>query len=84
MKCPKFKCLSRTLKVVDIKGFKGTRHEVSFLCFLLFYGVVLQQLNITVSKEDGVNGELVEVYRERAQRLQSFPKASSSAQISVY
>ncbi|KAF5478863.1 hypothetical protein F2P56_005391 [Juglans regia] len=82
--CPKFDCLGRNLKVVDIKGFTGTRHEVCLLCYLIFYGRVLECLNITIWKEGGANGGNVEVYRKRAQGLQSFKKGSPNLQISIY
>jgi len=75
-----FKCLNRTLTVVEVKGFKGTEHELDFLRCLLCYGRVLQRLDITVSKEGGN----VEEYHRRAQRLQKFRKASPSLQISIY
>ncbi|GMY31378.1 F-box protein At3g62230-like [Fagus crenata] len=76
-------CLHRSLKVVEVKGFKGKYHEVSLLLYLIFFGRVLERIDITVSKEEDGNGGNEDVYRGRAESLKTFKKASQGLQISI-
>ncbi|KAE8125607.1 hypothetical protein FH972_020390 [Carpinus fangiana] len=77
-----FECFN-TLTAVEVKGFRGTRHELPFLRYLIRSGNVLEHLHITVSKEGEENGGNVEAYHEKAQVLQTFQKASPNLQISI-
>ncbi|GMN51723.1 hypothetical protein TIFTF001_020868 [Ficus carica] len=80
---PLYKCLVKSLKVVEVKGFKGSQNQVSLLIYFITYGRVLKKLDINVSKEV-VLGESPEIYIQKAQILQTLNKASPSLQISIF
>ncbi|XP_022735558.1 putative F-box protein At3g29830 [Durio zibethinus] len=79
-----YKCLRRSLKTVEVKGFKGTANEFLVLQYLIGLGRVMERLNIYISRETDDNGGNVELYRERAQMLLQLNKASKKLQISIY
>ncbi|XP_011009299.1 PREDICTED: F-box protein At3g62230 [Populus euphratica] len=76
-------CVSGTLRVVNVKGFKGTRNELYVLRYLLHFGRAMEELNLYASNEDGDNGENREFYMGRAQIVLGFYKASRNVSISV-
>lgn len=67
-------CVVKSLKVVHVKGFKGTLHELCLLGRLIIYGKVLQHMYVTVSKEEDGNGGNENLYRARA-RDAGIPKS---------
>lgn len=79
-----YRCIKGSLKVVEVKGFKGTVNELYFLQYLVRFGPILQQLNLYLSEEVDENGGNREAYLQRAQRVQQFKKASNYLQISIY
>jgi len=76
-------CVIETLRVVNVKGFKGTRNELYVLRYLLHFGRAMQELNLYASNEGGDNGENREFYMGRAQIVLGFYKASRNVSISV-
>ena len=79
-----YKCIRRTLKTVEVKGFKGTMNEFLVLQYLICLGRAMERLNIYISKETDGNGGNVESYRANAQMLLQLKKASNKLQISIY
>ncbi|KAL0000896.1 hypothetical protein SO802_014677 [Lithocarpus litseifolius] len=79
----KYKCVRESLKVVKVKGFKGTMHELSLLAHMIIYGRILERVDVTVSKEEGDNGGNENRYREIANAMLEFPRASPILQISI-
>ena len=73
----------KSLKIVEVKGFKGTLHELCLLGRLIIYGKVLQHMYVTVSKEEDGSGGNENLYRARANGMLAFPRASSTLQISI-
>ncbi|XWS11194.1 hypothetical protein CRYUN_Cryun38cG0063100 [Craigia yunnanensis] len=79
-----YKCIHHTLKMVEVKGFKGTLNEFMVLQYLICLGRAMERLNLSISKETDDNGGNVELYRARAQMLLQLKKASKKLQISIY
>ena len=75
--------VTTTLRVVNVKGFKGTRNELYVLRYLLHFGRAMEELNLYVSNEGGDNGENREFYMGRAQKVLAFYKASRNVSMSV-
>ncbi|GLT60743.1 hypothetical protein SLA2020_334960 [Shorea laevis] len=76
------KCLMRSMKVIEVKGFKGTMNEVLFLKYLLVLGLLLEQLNIYLSSDVDEDGNNIETYRKRAmERVLSSIISSKKLQI---
>ncbi|KAJ6314080.1 hypothetical protein OIU78_017691 [Salix suchowensis] len=75
--------VTTTLRVVNVKGFKGTRNELYVLRYLLHFGRAMEELNLYVSNEGGDNGENREFYMGRAQKVLGFYKASRNVCMSV-
>ncbi|KAH7860161.1 hypothetical protein Vadar_010084 [Vaccinium darrowii] len=79
-----YECVSKSLKKVEIKGFKGEMNEIVMINYLLCYGLVLDTLSIVLSKEKGPNGvDMEEWYRKNAQKLLKFKRASKSLRILI-
>ncbi|XP_052177621.1 putative F-box/LRR-repeat protein At1g56400 [Diospyros lotus] len=75
-------CLRTSLRVIEIKGFKGGPSEVAAIKYFLRFGLVLEALFICVSKEKGADGvDMEPQYRENARKLLQFPTASKSLAI---
>ncbi|XVF34049.1 hypothetical protein REPUB_Repub18cG0023500 [Reevesia pubescens] len=79
-----YKCIRKSLKVVEVKGFEGTMNQFLVLQYLICLGRVMEHLNLYVSRETDDNGSNVELYRARAQMLMQLKKASKKLQISIY
>lgn len=79
-----YPCVTSSLRVVNVRGFKGTMTEARFLNYLIFFGNVLQELNLYLSDEVDENGANRETYLGRAQRVQQFKRASVNLSISIY
>ncbi|XWS09832.1 hypothetical protein CRYUN_Cryun39dG0023500 [Craigia yunnanensis] len=79
-----YKCIRRTLKTAEVKGFKGTVNEFLVLQYLICLGRAMERLNLYISRETDDNEGNVEIYRARAQMLLQLKKASKKLQISIY
>ncbi|KAJ8763654.1 hypothetical protein K2173_003126 [Erythroxylum novogranatense] len=71
-------CITRTLKVVEVKGFKGTRNELYVIAYMIQLGQVMEQLKIYIVND----GEITTEYIQRAQVLLQLRKASENLRIS--
>ncbi|KAK2984829.1 hypothetical protein RJ640_004654 [Escallonia rubra] len=73
-----YPCMTTTLKVVEVKGFKGGIDESLLLKYFIRYGTVLEKMAITVSKEEDPAGgfRLGLNYRQKAMQLLLLPRAS--------
>ncbi|KAK3021265.1 hypothetical protein RJ639_047256 [Escallonia herrerae] len=71
-------CVAMTLKVVEVKGFKGGNNEMEALQYFIRHGSALEKMAISVSKEEGPAGvfSLGLKYRQKAMRLLQLPRAS--------
>ncbi|GAV68612.1 FBD domain-containing protein, partial [Cephalotus follicularis] len=79
-----YKCLLRSLKVVEVKGFKGTMSELHVLQYLSVSGRAMKQLNLFISREMEGDGEnMTRLYMQRAQIVQQFKKASCQLIVSI-
>ncbi|KAK3024280.1 hypothetical protein RJ639_043142 [Escallonia herrerae] len=80
-----YPCVSSTLKVVEVKGFKGGENELGALRYFIRHGSVLEKMAISVSKEEGPAGvfSLVLQYRQKAMQLLQFRRASLSLAIVI-
>lgn len=80
-----FTCVSRTLRSVVVRGFKGEPNELVVLRYLLEYGRVLTLLRIHISKERAPDGtSLEETYVEKANALEKFEVASQEIRILLH
>lgn len=74
----------KSLKVVEINGFKGQLNEMAVINYLLFHGLVLDTLSIVLSKEKDPDGaDMESTYRKNAQDLLNFKRASESLRILI-
>ncbi|POO00409.1 hypothetical protein TorRG33x02_038220 [Trema orientale] len=80
---PIYPCVHKTLKVVEVNGFKGSHDACLLLVYFVSFGSVMEKLDLKVSKEVG-HGESAEVGLRKAQMLQNIKKASPSLQISIF
>lgn len=80
-----YKCLKKSLKVVEIKGFKGEKvYEFMFIQYLCCLGRVLEQMKIYVC-DGGEDEAKRQSYIQRARWLQSNVKTLSPVvNISIY
>ncbi|GMP65422.1 hypothetical protein CsSME_00026220 [Camellia sinensis var. sinensis] len=68
-----YKCLKRTLKVVNVTGFKGHLNEMLAIQYFIKYGYALKTLYINLSNEKGPDGIDMEAsYRANAEFLERF------------
>ncbi|XP_050217312.1 F-box protein At3g62230-like [Mercurialis annua] len=63
------KCVKKRLRVINVKGFKGTWNELYVLRYLIHFGDKLKRVNLYISNEEGDNGENRETYLARTQFL---------------
>lgn len=79
-----YKCVRKSLKVVEINGFKGQLNEVAVINYLLSHGLVLDTLSIVLSKEkDPAGADMESSYRKNAEDLLKFNRASESLRILI-
>ncbi|KAL2324938.1 hypothetical protein Fmac_023996 [Flemingia macrophylla] len=71
----------RTLKVVELKGFRGTTNEVWACIYLIQAGCVLEQIIVDVVKKEADAYSVQRYANERL--LLKVPKASKNLQISI-
>ncbi|PRQ19162.1 putative F-box domain, FBD domain, leucine-rich repeat domain, L domain-containing protein [Rosa chinensis] len=81
---PDYHCVSQTLKVVQLRGYKETRHEVSFLKYLFFHGHVLGQLHILIAEELRNQRSVAENRRLVMKTFQGLRRASDNLSINLY
>nr|KYP60656.1 Putative F-box/LRR-repeat protein At1g56400 family [Cajanus cajan] len=79
--CIIFECLRRNLKVVELKGFRGTTNEMGACRYLIQAGRVLEQIIINVVKKEG--DEFLEKRYANATSLLNVRKASKNLRISI-
>lgn len=75
-------CIIRTLREVEIKGFKGTQNEFYLLAYLVIHGRVMQKLTVVTSREISNHGNPA-VYRSVAEKLYALRRASQHLQITI-
>ncbi|THF94053.1 hypothetical protein TEA_018387 [Camellia sinensis var. sinensis] len=79
-----YKCLKRTLKVVNVTGFKGHLNEMLAIQYFIKYGYALETLYINLSNEKGPNGINMEAsYRANAEFLLQIHRASNALNIFI-
>ncbi|KAL3733555.1 hypothetical protein ACJRO7_022991 [Eucalyptus globulus] len=78
-----YRCVLRTLKVVEVKGFQGTVNETRLLRYLLYNGRAMQELKLYLSNEADGHGGDRSVYFQRAVFVMGFPKASPNAHVMI-
>ncbi|KAM7504155.1 hypothetical protein LguiB_003059 [Lonicera macranthoides] len=72
-----YACMKSSLKVVEVKGFKGEGNELLVLQYFITYGIVLERLYISISNDNGPNGEdMGLIYRQNFMKLYGFEKAN--------
>ncbi|KAK9933118.1 hypothetical protein M0R45_020326 [Rubus argutus] len=76
-----YHCVNQTLKVVQVKGFKGTRHEVGLLRYLFCCGSVLEKLHILVAEKLENQHEVRQLL---GRAFRGLKKASNDLHISIY
>ncbi|XP_057426437.1 putative F-box/LRR-repeat protein At1g56400 [Lotus japonicus] len=76
---PTPECLTKTLKVVEIKNCAGTLNEIKACKYLIRVGKVLEELNINVRKDEH-EGTRLEVM---AENLPRFSRASENLKIFI-
>ncbi|XP_062103677.1 F-box protein At3g62230-like [Humulus lupulus] len=77
-----YPCVKKTLKVVEVNGFRGDHNTFVLLRYFVNFGAVMEKLNIKVTEEAGHGGSS-EVGLHKTQMLQNIEKASPRLQISV-
>ncbi|KAL7186508.1 hypothetical protein ACSBR2_028283 [Camellia fascicularis] len=79
-----YKCLKRTLKVVNVTGFKGHLNEMLAIQYFIKYGYALETLYINLSNEKGPDGIDMEAsYRANAEFLSQIHRASNALNIFI-
>ncbi|MED6108884.1 hypothetical protein PIB30_028346 [Stylosanthes scabra] len=76
-------CMKRLLKVVEIKGFMGTREQLNACHYFIKFGRVLKKLTITVLNEENENPAIVELRRNVALHLLDVPRTSKDLVIKI-
>ncbi|KAG7029851.1 putative F-box/LRR-repeat protein, partial [Cucurbita argyrosperma subsp. argyrosperma] len=75
-------CLSKSLEIVDARGFTGTPNEITFLAYLIHYGRRLRGVFVAVDSDDGF--ENTQIYTRKAQVLNTIKPASRNLQVHIY
>ncbi|KDP39081.1 hypothetical protein JCGZ_00838 [Jatropha curcas] len=55
-------CINHNLRVVNVKGFKGSDNEIYVLRFIIQFGANLEQVNLYISDEETEDGENRDIY----------------------
>ncbi|KAK1326304.1 putative F-box protein [Acorus calamus] len=74
-------CLRRTLKMVEVVGFKGTENELELLRYLLREGVTLRRVIIKTFVQP-VDGNLNQIMVAAEQAL-NFPRGSANVEVTI-
>ena len=74
---PVYACLRKTLKVVDVKGYRGTNDERCLLTYFVCGARVMKKLNIEFRGDSGA-------YLQLERMLQILKSPSPNLQITIY
>ncbi|KAF2292186.1 hypothetical protein GH714_015162 [Hevea brasiliensis] len=77
-------CIHKSLKVVNIKGFKGTMNELYVLRYIINCSRKLRKVNLFLANEEDDNGKNREIYMARARLVKQFRSSSRKLQILVF
>ncbi|XP_009333890.2 putative F-box protein At3g29830 [Pyrus x bretschneideri] len=77
-----FRCITQTLRKVEIKGFKGTPNEVYIMLYLVNHARVMEKLTVITSSEES-NNRGPETFRSIAEQVYGFRKASENLAIEI-
>ncbi|KAJ4839754.1 hypothetical protein Tsubulata_026036 [Turnera subulata] len=78
------RCIDSTLRVVNVKGFKGTVNQLYLLRYILHFGRSLEEFNIYVSNEDGEDGTNRDTNMARAHGITQLYRAARNLRISFF
>ncbi|KAJ1389590.1 F-box-like domain superfamily [Sesbania bispinosa] len=80
-----YKCMTSTLKEVEIKGFIGTKHEIRMLKYFITNGKVLKKMSINLLRDKDPNEDWnLDYYRrDVAEGMKKVPKASRDLEIFI-
>ncbi|XP_061999463.1 putative F-box/LRR-repeat protein At1g56400 [Rosa rugosa] len=79
-----YHCINQTLRVVQVKGYTGTRHEIGFLKYLFCRGRVLEKLHISIGEELLNQRSIAENRQLVIQTFQGLRRASNNLRINTY
>ncbi|KAF7820216.1 putative F-box/LRR-repeat protein [Senna tora] len=80
-----YKCVRRSLKVVEVRGFRGTWDELMVVSYLVHYGRVLHNIHIyPLIEQDDHDGQKLQRYRFNANFFSTREKASKKLKITIY
>ncbi|KAB2605901.1 F-box/LRR-repeat protein [Pyrus ussuriensis x Pyrus communis] len=79
-----YECITRTLRMVEVKDYMGSQHELDLLSYLLTHGRIVEQLTVVTSSDEEVNGGNPEEFRLKAREfLHQVEEASQNLEITV-
>ncbi|KAM1755122.1 hypothetical protein ACFX11_007465 [Malus domestica] len=79
-----YECITRTLRMVEVKDYMGSQHELDLLRYLLTNGRIMEQLTVVTSSDEEVNGGNPEEFRLKAREfLHQVEAASQNLEITV-
>ncbi|KAJ9174576.1 hypothetical protein P3X46_013211 [Hevea brasiliensis] len=77
-------CIHRSLKVVNVKGFKGTMNELYVLRYIINCGRKLRKLNLFIANKEDDNGQNRKSYMAKARLVKKFQSSSRKLQLLVF
>ncbi|TQD90540.1 hypothetical protein C1H46_023886 [Malus baccata] len=79
-----YECITRTLRMVEVKDYLGSQHELDLLRYLLTNGRIMEQLTVVTSSDVEVNGGNPEEFRLKVRQfLHQVEAASQNLEITV-
>lgn len=79
-----YECLMGTLRMVEVRDYMGSQHELDLLSYLLTHGRIMEQLTVITSSDEEVNGGNPEEFRLKAREfLHQVEAASQNLEITV-
>ncbi|CAN6557923.1 unnamed protein product [Malus baccata var. baccata] len=79
-----YECITRTLRMVEVKDYMGSQHELDLLRYLLRHGRIMEQLTVVTLSDEEVNGGNPEEFRLKAREfLHQVEAASQNLEITV-
>ncbi|KAM1212217.1 hypothetical protein ACFX2G_003883 [Malus domestica] len=79
-----YECIMGTLRIVEVRDYMGSQHELDLLSYLLTHGRIMEQLTVITSSDEEVNGGNPEEFRLKAQEfLHQVEAASQNLEITV-
>ncbi|KAM1003560.1 hypothetical protein ACFX15_003618 [Malus domestica] len=64
-----YECIMGTLRMVEVRDYMGSQHELDLLSYLLTHGRIMEQLTVITSSDEEVNGGNPEEFRLKAQEF---------------